>query len=41
MDLNGDVAIGIEDLILLLASWDDPYDAEHLIAMIHNWGSCR
>ena len=39
-DLNGDQTVNVNDLLLLIGSWGDPYDVDDLLALIGAWGSC-
>lgn len=39
-DLDLDGAVGISDLLALLAAWGDPYGIEDLLALLADWGGC-
>lgn len=39
-DLDGDGIVGGGDLLLLLASWGDPYGAADLLDVLAAWGAC-
>ena len=39
-DLDGGGFVGAGDLLLLLASWGNPYGASDLLALLADWGAC-
>ena len=39
-DLDGGGFVGAGDLLLLLASWGNPYGAVDLLALLADWGAC-
>ena len=39
-DLDGDGEVGIEDFLLLLAGWGDPYGIADFLDLLGSWGPC-
>ena len=40
-DLSGDGVVGVDDLLLVIAGWGDPYDVDDLLEVIQAWGPCE
>ncbi len=40
-DWNGDALVNVEDLLLVIAGWGDPYGVEDLLEVIGAWGLCQ
>jgi polyhydroxybutyrate depolymerase len=38
-DYNGDQVVNVDDLLLVLSGWSDPYDVDDLLTVIGHWGS--
>jgi hypothetical protein len=39
-DINGDSMVNVDDLLLLIGSWGDPYSVDDLLLLIGAWGEC-
>jgi hypothetical protein len=39
-DITGDGHVGVDDLLAVIASWNDPYTVNDLLTVIANWGAC-
>ena len=39
-DLSGDGVVGVDDLLLVIAGWGNPYDVDDLLDVIQAWGPC-
>ncbi|MCH2149403.1 MAG: hypothetical protein MK095_08215 [Phycisphaerales bacterium] len=39
-DLNGDELVNVNDLLLVIGDWGNPYTVDDLLLVIANWGSC-
>ena len=39
-DLNNDGEVGVPDLLMLLADWDNPYGVPELLELLAAWGPC-
>lgn len=39
-DLDGDLAVGINDLLEMLAAWGDPWTINDLLDLLASWGPC-
>jgi len=39
-DLDGDGRVGIDDFLILIANWGNPYDINAFIDLLANWGPC-
>ena len=37
-DINGDGSVNVEDLLMVIANWGNPYTVEDLLTVIANWG---
>ncbi|MBM43475.1 MAG: hypothetical protein CMJ36_00460 [Phycisphaerae bacterium] len=40
-DLSGDGIVGVDDLLLVIAGWGNPYDVDDLLNVIQAWGPCE
>ena len=40
-DWNGDALVNVEDLLLVIGGWGDPYGVEDLLEVIGAWGLCQ
>lgn len=40
-DVNGDNTVGVEDLLAVIAAWNNPYTVDDLLVVIGNWGGCN
>ena len=38
-DFNGDTTVGVDDLLAVIAGWQNPYTVDDLLQVIANWGS--
>jgi protocatechuate 3,4-dioxygenase beta subunit len=39
-DINGDTRVNVDDLLMVISDWNDPYDVDDLLAVIAGWGDC-
>ncbi len=39
-DINGDGDVGVDDLLAVIAGWQDPYTVDDLLNVIGGWGDC-
>lgn len=39
-DINGDTLINVDDLLMVISDWNNPYDIDDLLAVIAGWGDC-
>ena len=39
-DYTGDGQVGVDDLLLIIGGWGDPYGVDDLLEVIGAWGSC-
>ncbi len=40
-DLTGDGAVGVDDLLVVIAGWGNPYGIDDLLSVIGEWGTCE
>ena len=36
-DINGDGAVGVDDLLAVIADWNNPYTVDDLLGVIADW----
>tara|TARA_B100001059_G_scaffold231866_1_gene268563 strand:+ start:4693 stop:5364 length:672 start_codon:yes stop_codon:yes gene_type:complete len=39
-DINGDSRVNVDDLLAIIAGWNDPYTVDDLLTVIASWGEC-
>ena len=39
-DLTGDDHVGVDDLLAVIAGWQNPYTVDDLLLVISSWGPC-
>ncbi len=39
-DFNGDGTTNVDDLLIIIAGWNDPYTVDDLLGVIAAWGGC-
>jgi hypothetical protein len=39
-DIDGNNAVDVNDLLMVIADWGSPYDVEDLLVIISSWGPC-
>ena len=39
-DVNGDGGVGVDDLLVVIGGWGNPYDVDDLLLVIQSWGGC-
>ena len=40
-DYNGDGHVGVDDLLTVIAGWQNPYTVDDLLLVISSWGPCE
>ena len=39
-DTDDDGEVDVNDLLVVIAGWNDPYDVDDLLSVISGWGTC-
>ena len=39
-DVTGDGEVNVNDILIAIANWEDPYMVNDILTIIDTWGSC-